>query len=331
VSEEQTIISPAPEAPGAERTQVAFAPAADVTQAAIVVTCPVCQTVNPPGDRWCQDCGFLLSSPAPEVMELPAGASGPRLVQDGREFELRLGENRIGRVAADVLLADPTVSRHHATLTIAEDGAWLEDAGSTNGTFLDGVPLAAGSRAGVQDGTAIKFGSVTTRLVWPEGATAPPPAGDAVGAGGTGSGLAREPAVARLVAADGREHAIQAGVTTLGRRGENMIVVGGDPYVSGRHAEIRCDAGGCVLVDVGSTNGTFLRGGPEEEWERLAAHDPRPLSPGVELRLGQSAFSLQAAPAPMEEPVSEGAEGITEDDEPTQAGDEDGSGSEQAE
>lgn len=328
MSEEQTIISPAPAVPETERTQVALAPGPDVTQAAIVVPCPVCQTVNPPGDRWCQDCGFLLSSPAPEAMELPAGAAGPRLVQDGREFELRAGENRIGRVAADVLLPDPTVSRHHATLTIADDGAWIEDAGSTNGTFLDGAPLAAGSRARVQDGAALKFGSVTTRLVWPEGATALPPAGDGAAAGAAVM-TAGEPALARLVAADGREHGLQAGVTTLGRRGENMIVVGGDPYVSGRHAEIRCDAGGCVLVDVGSTNGTFLRDSPEEEWERLPAHDPRPLSPGIELRLGHSTFAFHAAPPPTEEAVSEESEGNLSEEEPTDvAGDEEGRTSE---
>lgn len=298
MNEEQTIISPPPGALDAERTQIAFAPAADVTQAAIVIQCPVCQTVNPPGDRWCQDCGFLLSSQAPEAAELPTGAAGPRLMHDGREFELRLGENSIGRVAADVLLPDPTVSRHHATLSIAEDGAWLEDAGSTNGTFLDGVPVASGSRISVRDGAALKFGSVTVRLVWPEGAVASPP----MTAEGEehGSAADREPVMARLVAADGLEHGLRAGVTTLGRRGENMIVVAGDSYVSGRHAEIRCDAGGCVLVDVGSTNGTFLRGDPEVEWERLPAHDPRLLASGDELRLGQSAFTFHAAPPPRE-------------------------------
>src|SRR5947209_13064875 len=118
MTEEQTIISPAPEALTAERTQIAIAAGADVTQVAMVIECAVCHTANPPGDRWCQDCGFLLASQAPEAVELPAG-SGPRLVLDGREFELHAGANTIGRVGADVLLPDSTVSRHHATLTIA--------------------------------------------------------------------------------------------------------------------------------------------------------------------------------------------------------------------
>jgi len=70
-------------------------------------------------------------------------------------------------------------------------------------------------------------------------------------------------------------------VNTLGRRSENMIALSGDSYASGRHAEIRCDAGGCVLVDVGSTNGTFLRGGGAAEAERLRPHDPQSLAPAM--------------------------------------------------
>jgi pSer/pThr/pTyr-binding forkhead associated (FHA) protein len=308
MSEEQTIISPSPAGLDIERTQVAIAPGADVTQAAVVIQCPVCHTANPPGDRWCLDCGFLLTAPAPEALEeLPSGV-GPRLVQDGREFELHAGANTIGRVVADVLLLDSTVSRHHATLTIAEDGAWIEDVGSTNGTYLNGAPVAPGNRTRVQDGDTLKLGSITVKLAWPEGAAALPASGPGEGAAPVPGGVPAAPAVALLVAADGQEYALQAGVTTLGRRAENAIVVSGDAYVSGRHAEIRCDDGGCVLVDVGSTNGTFHRTDPTADWERLRPHDPRPLSPGDELRLGQSTFNFQAAPM-VAEPTTDEAVG----------------------
>ena len=301
MSEEQTIISPAPDPLAIERTQIAIAPGADVTQAAVVIQCPVCQTVNPPGDRWCQDCGFLLSAPAPEALELPE-AAGPRLVLDGREFELHAGANSIGRVGADVLLVDSTVSRHHATLTIAEDGGWIEDVGSTNGTLLNGAPVTQGSRSQVQDGDMLKLGSVTVKLIWPEGVKAEAAVLDGSAVTSAASAQPAGRAMGRLVAAaDGQEHLLRAGVTSLGRRAENDIVISGDAYVSGRHAEIRCDLGGCVLVDVGSTNGTFLRDSPDDEWERLRPHDPRPLSPSTELRLGQTAFSFQPAPETSEE------------------------------
>ena len=318
MSEERTIVSPPPDLPDAERTQVAWAPGVDVTVAALVIECPVCHTTNPPGDRWCQDCGFLLTSQAPEALDELPSTAGPRLVLDGREFELRLGANSLGRVGADVLLPDPTVSRHHATLTIDEGGAWLEDVGSTNGTSVNGSPLPAGTRSRVTDGDTLKLGSVALKLQW-----ADMPAGGASeaqeGAPGAAGETAPAPRAGALVAEDGQELALHAGVNTLGRRSENMIALSGDAYISGRHAEIRCDAGGCVLVDVGSTNGSFLRREGMADGERLRPHDPQLLASGDEVRLGQTTFVFQAV-EPIEEEASAGdaAEGSGQpSDEPT--------------
>jgi pSer/pThr/pTyr-binding forkhead associated (FHA) protein len=305
MSEERTIVSP-PDLSDADRTQVAWAPpGADVTQAALVIECPVCHTNNPPGDRWCQDCGFLLSSQAPESLEV-SSLAGPRLVLDGREFELRQGENSIGRVGADVLLPDATVSRHHATLTIDESGAWIEDVGSTNGTSLNGAPLAAGTRGRIEDGDTLKLGSVSVKLVWPDG-PAGVAGGDEAEAGDT---VEAAPSVARLIPEEGREIVLRSGVNTLGRRSENMIPLSADAYASGRHAEIRCDAGGCVLVDVGSTNGTFLRREGMADAERLRPHDPQSLAPGDELRLGQTVFTFQAVELSAAAPAGEEANAI---------------------
>lgn len=59
----------------------------------------------------------------------------------GRTFELIDGENVIGRLDCPVVLSDRTVSRSHARL-LAHDGRWaLEDMGSANGTYLNGVRL----------------------------------------------------------------------------------------------------------------------------------------------------------------------------------------------
>ena len=59
-------------------------------------------------------------------------------VDKGRSFDLRTGENIIGRLADPVTLTDGTVSRRHAGLT-GQDGQWtLKDMGSANGTFLNG-------------------------------------------------------------------------------------------------------------------------------------------------------------------------------------------------
>ncbi len=58
-----------------------------------------------------------------------------------RSYELTDGENIIGRQGKPVQLADTTTSRRHARL-IREDGLWyIEDMGSANGTYVNGVRL----------------------------------------------------------------------------------------------------------------------------------------------------------------------------------------------
>jgi signal transduction histidine kinase len=48
----------------------------------------------------------------------------------------------IGRDAScDVVLDDRTTSRKHASVTVREDGVYLEDLDSRNGTFIDGKPV----------------------------------------------------------------------------------------------------------------------------------------------------------------------------------------------
>ena len=59
-----------------------------------------------------------------------------------QSFELSGGRNVIGRQAQPVRLTDSTVSRSHAELH-RQDGRWfIEDLGSTNGTYVNGVRLS---------------------------------------------------------------------------------------------------------------------------------------------------------------------------------------------
>ncbi|MHC4295466.1 MAG: FHA domain-containing protein, partial [Planctomycetota bacterium] len=59
----------------------------------------------------------------------------------GRSFELREGENIVGRQSQTVRLNDGTISRQHTRL-ILRNGQWtLEDLGSANGTYLNGTRL----------------------------------------------------------------------------------------------------------------------------------------------------------------------------------------------
>lgn len=56
----------------------------------------------------------------------------------------------------EYVVNDPSVSRHHAQLTYEKEGHWiLEDLGSTNGTFVNGIQIA---RKQVTSKDVIKLG-----------------------------------------------------------------------------------------------------------------------------------------------------------------------------
>ena len=58
------------------------------------------------------------------------------------EFEPQEEETIIGRSStADLPLSDPFLSRQHARLLLTDDGLSIEDLGSRNGTFVNGVKL----------------------------------------------------------------------------------------------------------------------------------------------------------------------------------------------
>lgn len=66
--------------------------------------------------------------------------SNALLIKVGSSREIQLKpETVLGRQAeCDVLLTEGHTSRRHARLVQAEDGYWLEDLGSSNGTFING-------------------------------------------------------------------------------------------------------------------------------------------------------------------------------------------------
>lgn len=70
---------------------------------------------------------------------------------------------------------------------------------------------------------------------------------------------------------------------SIGRSPAATLVLD-DPYVSTRHAELRQIDGDWTLIDLGSTNGTFV------EEERI--HTPQVLATGTPARIGQTEFEL---------------------------------------
>ncbi len=135
------------------------------------ISCPICSEPIDAGQTICPRCGFKLigatqtfdpvmtQQKEPVVEENPGQpalevVSGPYA---GESFMLEEGTFTIGRdPKCDIFLSNMTVSRHHSTIIINGKNAKIEDAGSTNGTWVDGqitdaAMLAPGTR--VQIGT----------------------------------------------------------------------------------------------------------------------------------------------------------------------------------
>jgi hypothetical protein len=91
-------------------------------------------------------------------------------------------------------------------------------------------------------------------------------------------------AVGSLVTSDGRRIVIGEDPVTIGRLPECDVAVG-DPNVSRRHAEIRRQGNGFVVVDLGSTNGTRVNGVPVTE---------RRLQDGDTVTVGDASLRFEA-------------------------------------
>ncbi|MEU4480945.1 FHA domain-containing protein [Micromonospora sp. NPDC023966] len=99
----------------------------------------------------------------PELMPLLTVSGG---TMRGLSFRVGRDPQVVGRApSAHIVLADPHLSRRHATVQATPDGVVLTDLGSTNGTWLNdqriigSVPLA--------DGDVIRLGRTDLRFFDP--------------------------------------------------------------------------------------------------------------------------------------------------------------------
>ena len=82
--------------------------------------------------------------------------------------------------------------------------------------------------------------------------------------------------------------ALTVSILTIGRAANNLLVLS-DQQASSHHAEVRPDAQGYVIVDLNSTNGTYVNE------QRLAPQVPRPLMNGDVIRIGAIRFTYEMA------------------------------------
>lgn len=141
------------------------------------VYCQECGFQNPEAANYCARCGALLvkeeaaaeatqtftadEEDAPAEVLDDLGINGPALVvrsgggRAGETFHPE-GETTIGRSPdCGIFLDDVTVSRKHAVLTERDDGFFIADQGSLNGTFVNRKRVES---ALLEDGDELQIG-----------------------------------------------------------------------------------------------------------------------------------------------------------------------------
>ncbi|HEV2888151.1 MAG TPA: FtsK/SpoIIIE domain-containing protein [Jatrophihabitans sp.] len=136
------------------------------------------------GDRGLRS-GCLITMGGSATRSSLAGSALQLRVVGGPDSGLVIGLPRgrhlIGRgVEADLRLSDPDVSRRHAELCVELSGVSVRDLDSTNGSWLDDMPVAAASSA-VDHDAVLRVGNSLLRVVT---ATEPPAAITADAGGG---------------------------------------------------------------------------------------------------------------------------------------------------
>lgn len=161
--------------------------------------CPQCGTPRTGHDRFCETCGFDLAQPAalapadaspsgstdaslsvwaaevapdlayfervaPEGLTFPHAEAARTIALD--TIRVRIGrQSRPGEDAPEIEVGDPAVSRLHATLVHAPDGAWtIVDERSSNGTTLneDNDPIPPHLEVPLREGDRVHVGAWTT-------------------------------------------------------------------------------------------------------------------------------------------------------------------------
>ncbi|MFH0799541.1 MAG: sigma 54-interacting transcriptional regulator [Pseudomonadota bacterium] len=170
----------------------------------------------------------------------------------------------IGRGSDNILrLVDPEISRHHCRIERKGEVLRVTDL-STNGTLVNGKAFRD---ATIRDGDRLSIGPWTIMVEESAGALYPNTVASPAGATRIVSFDAQE----KLLTTESIELTINSpgqsqikkifssGEVTIGQNASSGIFVS-DPYVSRRHCRIESIGSAARLVDLGSTNGTYVNG-----------------------------------------------------------------------
>lgn len=100
---------------------------------------------------------FLINPEQKKTIKLSLSANGMESQAEITQFPCVLGRSPSD---AHVVLEDSRVSRKHAIIDFSGDGAYISDAGSSNGVFYHGIKLPSDERQLLAVGDTIKIGRV---------------------------------------------------------------------------------------------------------------------------------------------------------------------------
>jgi hypothetical protein len=110
-----------------------------------------------------------LESPVPPARRTRRPRGEPRVLaivqgpQTGEMAELEPGLVLIGRSAdCQLVLDDDYVSTRHARVVASENGLYIEDLGSTNGTYVNGARITAPTAISLSD--SLRIGKTMLKL-----------------------------------------------------------------------------------------------------------------------------------------------------------------------
>ena len=107
-------------------------------------------------------------APPPPALDAAIPAGVELVVDDGATISTRRFGRRVlvGRApSADIRIDEPQVSRLHARIEMRDDGAYVEDLGSRNGTLVNGGIAGTGQKLEAGDEIGIGSASIIFRGV----------------------------------------------------------------------------------------------------------------------------------------------------------------------
>lgn len=246
-------------------------------------TCPVCGYLPGGEDEFCGECGWLMSQKyepvgqtADEDLQTLLGFRPFVVLPERGSYALRRFRTVIGREFGDILLReDLNVSRIHMALIAEGSNLYLEDLGSSNGTFLNSTRIQPQKRYPLTDGDSIQLGDSKIKVEF------------------KGVQSDEDTRAGTFLVGDGEfRHRLRRGENTIGRLPINNIRIDDDPYLAREHAAIFLEESPAgddfiYVMDKGSANGTFIND------KKIASNARIRIKPGDILKLGEKQYKLE--------------------------------------